>query len=247
MKRQIVWLQIYLCLLHYRSESKKVVNEHIKIIRAGGLRVGGGHCKLNPHWLKQIRQWNFLKWAVRMHGLIYEMKILNINQFAWVEEPTSFTLNPKVISDPFSEGGGRGHVRICNKAWGYYIKGQKQFDIPTTRLLTLLTYVDFSVRKTWLLYDPSLRRHLCGWRWLWDMLTYCWYTHWQNTVPTSKHAAAVHSYDESKQGRLKTVDGTHHSFLNNRLQSVYWVLKTAVKYNISNKSLRYNQHVTDTV
>lgn len=60
-----------------------------------------------------------------MHRLIYEMNILNINQCTRVEEPTSSILHHKVILHPFSEGG---RVRICNKAWEYYIKGQKQFE-----------------------------------------------------------------------------------------------------------------------
>lgn len=60
-----------------------------------------------------------------MHRLIYEMNILNINQFTRMEEPTSSILHHKVILHPFSEGG---HVRICNKAREYYIKGQKQFE-----------------------------------------------------------------------------------------------------------------------
>lgn len=40
-----------------------------------------------------------------MHGLIYEMDILNINQFTQVEEPTSSILHHKVILRPFSERG----------------------------------------------------------------------------------------------------------------------------------------------
>lgn len=79
---KIVWLQTYLRLLCYRLVSEKVVN--VRIIRA----PGGGHRKVNPHWLKDIRQWNLSKWAVKTDGLIYEMNILIINQFTQVEEPT---------------------------------------------------------------------------------------------------------------------------------------------------------------